>query len=415
MPKNGHVVVVGGGAAGFFAAANLGALRPDLRITILERSGKVLEKVRISGGGRCNVCHAEYDPRQLVKSYPRGNKALRGPFHRFASGDTQAWFEDRGVSIKTEDDGRMFPTSDNSESIVNALLLAVEQAGVKVRTRANVASLHFEQNRWNIRLQGGQGVIADAVILAPGSSPKLWQHLSKLGHRLVPPVPSLFTFNCQDPRIEGLQGLSVDPAEVRIEGTKLRESGPVLITHWGFSGPAVLRCSAWGARELEKLNYAFTLKISWVPGHHGESMREALQAMAQQESRRIIAKRPAFGLPLRLWQRLLEAAGIREDQRWADLGRKSLHKLVEELTAGRFEVKGKSTFKEEFVTAGGIALPDVDFRTMESKLLPRLYFAGEFLDVDAITGGFNFQAAWTTAWIAAHAIAESQIVNVEVT
>ncbi len=411
MSSKFHVIVVGGGAAGFFFAANLGEQRPDFRITLLERSGKLLEKVRISGGGRCNVCHTEYDPRQLVKAYPRGDKALRGPFHRFCSGDTVGWFEDRGVSIKTEDDGRMFPTTDNSESIVQALMFAAEQAGVQVRTRSTVVGLERIREKWQVHLAKGQSIMGDAVLFAPGSSPKLWEMFAELGHTIVPPVPSLFTFRCQDPRIHGLPGLSVDPAEVRVEGTKLKESGPVLITHWGFSGPAVLRTSAWGARELAQRSYNFTLRINWVAGQHNEGMQEALRALAEREGKRMVTKRSYFNLPLRLWQRLVEAAGIDEEKRWVEVGKKERNRLAEELTAGRFEVRGKSTFKEEFVTCGGISLKEVDFRTMESKILPGVYFAGEFLDVDAITGGFNFQAAWTTAWIAA----QSLIVNIDVT
>lgn len=405
--KNSHTLIVGGGAAGFFAAVNLGEMAPGHRITLVERSAKLMEKVRISGGSRCNVTHAEYNPRELVKSYPRGEKALKGPFHTFAAGDTVAWFHDRGVELKTEEDGRMFPTTDDSMTIVNCLKEAAIAAGVRIRTRANLTGLRQNKGRWTATLENGEVLTADRVLLAPGSAFKLWDLLESLGHSIVPPVPSLFTFRCKDDRIRHLPGLSVDPAVVSVPGTKLRESGPVLITHWGFSGPAILRTSAWGARELAARQYDFPLRISWVPSENMESMVEILRGKARENAKRQVHTRPEFGLPTRLWKSLAEAAGISENLRWADLSKKQSRALAEELTQGKFQVRGKSTFKEEFVTAGGINLKEVNFKTMESKILPGIHFAGEFLDIDAITGGFNFQAAWTTAYLAAKALAEA--------
>lgn len=402
-----HTLIVGGGAAGFFAAANLGESCPGHRITLVERSAKVLEKVRISGGSRCNVTHAEYDPRQLVKAYPRGEKALKGPFHTFAAGDTVGWFHDRGIALKTEDDGRMFPTTDDSMTIVNCLRDSALRAGVRVRTRAGLADLAPSAGKWVATLEDGERIVADRVLLAPGSTPKLWALLESLGHKVVPPVPSLFTFRCKDERILHLPGLSVDPAEVRVSGTKLRESGPLLITHWGFSGPAILRTSAWGARQLADLAYDFELLVNWVPKENPESMAEALLKLAREHGKRQVLTRSEWGLPLRLWKSLGEAAEISEDLRWADLSKKLARTFAEQLCRCSFRVQGKSTFKEEFVTAGGIDLREINFKTMESKLLPGIFFAGEFIDIDAITGGYNFQAAWTTAFLAAKAIAQT--------
>ena len=396
------IVVVGGGAAGFFAAINCAEQFPDCEVVILERAKEVLGKVRISGGGRCNVCHEEYDPRELVKSYPRGAKALIGPFHRFCTGDTVGWYYERGVELKTEEDGRMFPVTDSSATIVDCLWGSAIAAGVEVKTQVNVKDLEqTADGKWKLDCGKAGHFEADAVLLAPGSNPRIWNMLEALGHSIVPPVPSLFTFNVKDPRIEGLMGLSVPAAEVRVAGTKLLASGPLLVTHWGFSGPAVLRVSAWGARELNALNYNFEMRLNWTPAHHMESMIEALGACRKDSARQQVVLRPQFGLPKRLWRRLCEAARIPEALRWADLSNAQLRALAAELTDGRYPVRGKSTFKEEFVTAGGVALKEVNFKTMESKVLPGIFFAGEVLNIDAITGGFNFQAAWTTGWLAA--------------
>jgi predicted Rossmann fold flavoprotein len=399
------VVVVGGGAAGYFAAIACAEAAPKLRVILLERAAKVLGKVKISGGGRCNVCHAEYDPRELVKSYPRGSKALLGPFHRFCSGDTQGWFESRGVALKTEPDGRMFPVTDSSQTIIDCLTGAAAEAGVEVFTQSNVTALQPQPSgKWSVSTTR-EDYICDRVLLAPGSNNRIWDLLADLGHHIVPPVPSLFTLNIKDERLQGLPGIATE-AEVRATGTKLHESGPLLVTHWGLSGPAVLRLSAWGARILAERKHQFELRVNWVPGHHPQSMEDALRQLREAHPRQQLGTRSRFDLPGRLWKRLVEAAGIPEDRKWAETGNAQLRKLAAELCDGLYQVAGKSTFKEEFVTAGGVRLSEVNFRTMESKLLPGLYLAGEILDIDAITGGFNFQAAWTTGWIAGQALAE---------
>lgn len=399
-----QVVVVGGGAAGFFAAIACAESNPALQVTILERAGEVLGKVKISGGGRCNVCHAEYIPSELAKSYPRGSKALLGPFHRFASGDTVGWFSERGVELKTEADGRMFPVTDSSQTIIDCLQSAANQAGVRVVRKVNIGSIErSESGKWLLDGGEGQHYEADRVLLAPGSSPRIWKQLEQLGHAVIPAVPSLFTLNIKDARLEGLPGIAVE-GEISAEGTKLLESGPILITHWGLSGPAILRLSAWGARILADQGHRFVARVNWVPGYRLEQMEEALRGYRDEVPRQQVGTHTRLGLPGRLWKRLVSASGIREDQKWAETGNAQLRELAGQLCAGRFQVSGKSTFKEEFVTAGGVKLSEVDFKTMQSKLFPGLYFAGEVLDIDAITGGFNFQAAWTTGWIAGHAM-----------
>ncbi|MEM7039804.1 MAG: aminoacetone oxidase family FAD-binding enzyme, partial [Bacteroidota bacterium] len=381
--KTKQIVVVGGGAAGFFAAINCAEQAPDTKVVILERAKETLGKVRISGGGRCNVCHEEYDPRELAKSYPRGEKALLGPFHRFCTGDTVGWYYERGVELKTEADGRMFPTTDDSGTIVNCLQGSAMAAGVEVRTQMNMTGLEKgEDGKWLIEC-GKAGVLeADRVLLASGSNQRIWKMLGEMGHKIVSPVPSLFTFNVKDPRIKDLMGISVPAAEVRVAGSKLLASGPLLITHWGFSGPAVLRISAWGARELHGLGYDFELRLNWAPAYHLDDMVELLRAQRQAQARQQIALHPQANLPKRLWRRLCTAAGIPDNLRWADLSKTQLRTLATEITDGRYPVRGKSTFKEEFVTAGGVALNEVNFKTMESKRLPGLHFAGEVLDID---------------------------------
>lgn len=401
-----QVVVVGGGAAGFFAAIACAESNPAVQVTILERAGEVLGKVKISGGGRCNVCHAEYIPAELAKSYPRGSKALLGPFHRFASGDTVGWFSERGVELKTENDGRMFPVTDSSQTIIDCLRGAASDAGVKVIGKVNIGTVNRnESHKWQLDGSDGQRYEADRILLAPGSSPRIWKQLGELGHTIVPAVPSLFTLNIKDDRLEGLPGIAVE-GEISAEGTKLQESGPILITHWGLSGPAVLRLSAWGARVLADRDHRFVAKVNWVAGFRPEEMETELRKIREEVPRQQVSTHTRFGLPGRLWKRLVSSSGIGESQKWAETGNAHLRELAGQLCAARFQVNGKSTFKEEFVTAGGVKLAEVDFKTMQSKLFPGLYFAGEVLDIDAITGGFNFQAAWTTGWIAGHAMAE---------
>lgn len=398
---NKRIVVIGGGAAGFFGAIRCAELNPEAEVIILEAGKEALNKVRISGGGRCNVTHACFVPKDLSKNYPRGERELIGPFHRFSTGDTIEWFEKRGVPTKIEEDGRMFPTTDKSQTIIDCLQDSARKAGVKVLMQQRVHQLEPPAEgraHWLVHTKA-HSYPADAVLIATGSSPAVWKMLAGLGHHIIDPVPSLFTFNIKDPRIEGLPGVSVPKAEVKVQGSKLSATGPLLITHWGMSGPAILRLSAWGARELAARQYHFTIRVNWV-NRHVEQVREELESLRREEPKKQPFANPQFGLPARLWRSLLSHAGIPEQARWAELGKKAMNKLTEELAQGSYTVNGKSTFKEEFVTAGGVSLKEVDFKTFQSKLFSGLFFAGEVLDIDAITGGFNFQAAWTGGWIA---------------
>ena len=403
------LLVVGGGAAGFFGAIAFAEAKPGARTLILERGKEVLEKVRISGGGRCNVTHACFVPKELAKNYPRGEKELVGPFHKFAPGDTIAWFEQRGVPLKIEPDGRMFPVSDQSRSIVDCLLRAAEKAGVEVRTGARVSgfsSVSGPEGNWRVELGDGTALFARALLVAAGSSTSVWALLRELGHGIEPPVPSLFTFNIRDARLEGLAGLSVPRAIVSVPGTALRAEGPLLVTHWGMSGPGVLRLSAWGANILHERQYRFELCVDWTGLGSPRAVAEEMQGYKSAHGKRAVAAHPLFGLPARLWERLVLAAGIPEQTRWADTNKAQLSALADQLAQGKYPVSGKSTFKEEFVTAGGVSRKEVDFKTFQSKLHPGLFLAGETLDIDAITGGFNFQAAWTGGYLAGRAIAE---------
>ncbi|HFA51216.1 MAG TPA: NAD(P)/FAD-dependent oxidoreductase [Bacteroidetes bacterium] len=402
--KTKQLVVIGGGAAGFFAAISCAEADPGCRVIILEKGKKVLQKVKVSGGGRCNVTHACFDPRELVKNYPRGGKALLGPFNRFAPDGTVAWFYDRGVPLKTESDGRMFPVSNDSQTIVACLLRAARQAGVKVLTGQNVAAISKDK-QWEIRTQSGAVFMADKVLVATGSSPRIWKILEKLGHHIIRPVPSLFTFNIEDQRIKGLAGIAVPRAEVKVLGEKLAAEGPLLITHWGMSGPAVLKLSAWGARLLNAKDYAFEISINWLGNGNTSAVFDFLKKTKMEQAKKRVANfNPFPTLPKRLWERLLFASAIDRNLRWADLPKKKSNKLGQQLTGGIFKVNGKSTFKEEFVTAGGVDLDEIDFRKFESKILPGLHLAGEVLNIDALTGGFNFQAAWTGGKIAGEAM-----------
>jgi hypothetical protein len=399
-----QVVIVGGGAAGFFTAINLAEFDASLKITILERSNQVLSKVKISGGGRCNVTHAEFNPNELVKYYPRGEKELRGPFHQFCSGDTMAWFQGNGVELKIEEDGRMFPVTDSSQTIIDCFLHKIKKLNIQLLKGQGVTALKQLGSGWEITTNTST-FKANAVVMATGSSPKMWKLLQKEGHSIVPPVPSLFTFNIQDNRIKDLPGVATQ-AHVKVIGTKLEASGPLLITHWGMSGPAVLKLSAWGARELHQLNYKFQVEVNWLPNYIVEEVLEQLQQQKSAIAKKQVAKSNPFQLPKRLWHSLVEASGIYTDQKWADINKKQLQELTNQLSKGVFNVDGKSTFKEEFVTAGGIDLKEVNFKTFESKKLPNLYFAGEVLNIDAITGGFNFQNAWTGGYIVAKSITQ---------
>lgn len=402
MSKNYDVLIAGGGAAGFFTAINIAEKKPGLKIAILERGKEVLSKVRVSGGGRCNVTHACFVPSDLVKFYPRGEKELRGPFNRFCSGDTIEWFERHGVQLKTEDDGRMFPATDSSQTIIDCFLEAARRCRIDILPGQSIQSLYRADEYWKIQTQA-ETFFAPTLVMATGSNPKMWDMLSEMGHTIVPPVPSLFTFNIKDPRIKDLMGLSCQ-ASVKVKGTKLEAAGPLLITHWGMSGPGILRLSAWGARELFAKNYQVVLEVNWLNEVTVDECLERLRGLKHEQAKRTVAKRAPFDMPNRLWDSLVSAASIGDMVRWADLTRTQLEALAQQLTAGKFNVNGKSTFKEEFVTAGGVALKEVDFKTMRSKIQDGLYFAGEILDIDAITGGFNFQNAWTGGFIAAEAI-----------
>ncbi len=400
-----RLVIVGGGAAGFFAANVLASKTDAVEIIMLERSPKTLSKVKISGGGRCNVTHACFSAGPLSKNYPRGANRLKKAFKHFQPQDTIDWFKERGVELKTEADNRMFPTTDSSQTIIDCFQKGVIEHGVQVRKGLGVQSYEQEGEKWRLSLTDGSTLTTDFVLVATGSDRRTFEALEKLGHSIVPPVPSLFTFVIKnDPRLDGLSGVAM-PAKVRVAGSKLQEEGPFLITHWGVSGPAILRLSAWGAKELHEKNYTFTLQTNFAPEFHFDGLREALTSIKEENNKKKVCGNTQFGLPSRLWKRLTEISGIPEEMRWGDVGKKQLNKLATEIAQGEYQVTGKATFKDEFVTAGGVDLPEVNFSTMESNIFPNLYFAGEVLNIDAITGGFNFQAAWTTAWLAMQGVA----------
>ncbi|KOS06678.1 flavoprotein [Flavobacterium akiainvivens] len=405
--KNYDVLIAGGGAAGFFTAINIAERNPKLKIAILERGKEVLSKVRVSGGGRCNVTHACFIPNDLVKFYPRGEKELRGPFNRFCSGDTIEWFERHGVELKIEEDGRMFPVTDSSQTIIDCFLAAAQKHGIQILTGQSIQSIYKAESHWKVQTQN-ETFTSPILVMATGSNPKMWDMVQELGHSIVEPVPSLFTFNIKDPRIKDLMGVSA-LAEVKVKGSKLEASGPLLITHWGMSGPGILRLSAWGARELAAKQYRFTLMVNWLNTVDYAECEEILKGLKQEHAKKTVGKLCPFDFPKRLWESLITASGITPETRWADLNKKQLDALANELTRGEYPVNGKSTFKEEFVTAGGISLKEINFKTMQSKLYDTLYFTGEVLDIDAITGGFNFQNAWTGGFIAAESIVESMM------
>ena len=406
--KSRQIIVIGGGPAGIFAAIACAGASPGAGITVLESGPEFLAKVRISGGGRCNVTHACFEPRELAERYPRGGRALIGPFKRFQPRDTVAWFESRGVQLKTEGDGRVFPVSDDSRTIVDCLLRAAKTAGVKLFARRGVERVtRRATGGFDLSLTGGDTLFCDRLLLAIGGCrTAAAENLAvSLGHTLEPPVPSLFTFHIETPWLRALAGVSVESAEVSAPGTGLRERGPLLVTHWGLSGPAILRLSAWGARALHGLDYRFPLHVNWLPHLGAEAVAAALQSRRVGQPARLVVNTPVPPLPARLWEQLVLATGVNRDTRWAALTRAAQHRLVQQLIRTELPVTGKSMNKEEFVTCGGVRLNEVDFKTMESRVCPGLYLAGEVLDVDGITGGFNFQAAWTTGWIAGRAMA----------
>jgi predicted Rossmann fold flavoprotein len=404
------VVIAGGGAAGFFAAITCAENFPECEVLLLEKSDKLLSKVKVSGGGRCNVTNFCFDTKILVTNYPRGQKALMGPFSRFQPRDTVNWFESHGVTLKTEEDGRMFPETNNSQTIVDCLMDAANNARVKIWKNTGIKTIQKEKEAFKLGLENGNELTCDRILIATGGHPKAsaYTWLQDLGHAIVPPVPSLFTFNIQDKELHQLAGVSLENASVSITGTKFRQVGPLLITHWGLSGPAILKLSAVGARALNELQYEFQAVVNWMPEWKEVSMLEKLLNLKAIEAKKQMHTFSPFHLPLRLWKYLLTRSNINTELRWADLSKKSLNILVNILLGTPFAVKGKTTFKEEFVTCGGVLLENVNLKTMESIKCPGMYFAGEVLDVDGVTGGFNFQNAWTTGWIAGMAIGESK-------
>lgn len=399
------VVIIGGGAAGYFTAINAKELNPELDITILEKGKEVLQKVKISGGGRCNVTHACFDPKELTKFYPRGEKELLGPFHKFMTGDTFEWFENRGVPLKIEADNRVFPEANTSQAIIDCFQDAVDNLGITVLKNHGVNSIYQQDKKWFINTKN-QDFEADFVVVAAGSSKKVWDLCKTLDHTIIEPVPSLFTFNIKDKRIIDLGGISVPNAEVTLVGTNLENSGPLLITHWGLSGPAILKLSAFGARILADKNYQYNVLVNWL-GQDTNSVLEELQGLKKSQAKKqIFLKSPFSDIPRRLWERLVTASEIKNNQNWADISNKQLQNLANELTKGLFNANGRTTFKEEFVTAGGVDLKEINFKRFESKKHQNLFFVGEVLNIDAVTGGFNFQNAWTGSFICANAIAE---------
>jgi hypothetical protein len=395
------VLVVGGGAAGFFAAISAKLHNPHLKVAVAEKSNKVLSKVKISGGGRCNVTHNCFELKKLCSHYPRGEKELRQVFKQFAVEDTIEWFETRGVKLKTEEDGRMFPITNNSQSIIDCLLSEIKRLGVEILLKTSVTKLRVKENQFQL-ITNNQQLTTTKLIIATGGSPKLsgLQWLKDLKHEIIPPVPSLFTFNMPKNPITKLMGVSISQAKVKIIGTKLSYSGALLITHWGMSGPAILKLSAWGAKLLAKNNYSFKISVNWQEAKNEEEVRNYLNDFKDTNKLKLLANARPYDIPKRLWNFFLKRLAIVENMQWASLKKQDFNRLVNTLFNDEYEVNGKTTFKEEFVTAGGVGLQSVDMSTMESKSLPNLYFAGEVLDIDGITGGFNFQAAWSTGWVA---------------
>lgn len=402
-----RIIVIGGGAAGFFGAIRAAESFPGAEVTILEKSSRLLSKVKISGGGRCNVTNSCFDTPLLVKNYPRGEKELYSVFKRFGPADTFQWFKERGIELKTESDGRVFPVSDNSETIINCFLNEAEERNINIRPNTAVKSISNKDGAFSLEIADGSITECDKILIASGGSPlpESYDRLKALGHNIIQPVPSLFTFNYDNESdakrsLTDLPGISVENANVSVAGTKLFCSGPLLITHWGFSGPAILKLSAFGARILNELNYEFVLRINWTGTINYDEMHSELEEIKQHNLNQALFTRSYFGLPLRLWKKILALLEIHELTKWTETSKSRINSLANELTRGEFKIKGKSVFKEEFVTCGGVSLKDINFKTMESRKCPGMFFAGEVLDIDGVTGGFNFQSAWSTAYIA---------------
>ena len=406
MSASRQIVVAGGGAAGFFGAIAAAEADPRASVTILEKSPRVLSKVRISGGGRCNVTHACFEPRELSLRYPRGGRALIGPFTRFGPRETIEWFRLRAVNLKTESDGRMFPVTDSSQTIIDCLMDSAKNAGIHILTQTSLNSISKKSDAgFQLHLSNGELLECDRLLWAAGGCRAENHPLVPLGHTLVPPVPSLFTFHIDSPWLRELPGVSVEDVQVAVPKTSLKQRGPILITHAGVSGPAILRLSAWGARELHDLDYRFPLRIAWLPDAKPEDLVEEIQRRRETQGGQTVLRARWNPLAARLWEQLVLQVGIAPETKWARLAKPEAQKLAALLTGTELPVTGKSMNKEEFVTCGGIPLPEVDFKTMQSRLVPGLFLAGEALDIDGITGGFNFQAAWTTGWTAGQKLA----------
>jgi len=396
-------IIIGGGAAGFFAAINAAEMNPELEVLILEGSKNVLQKVKVSGGGRCNVTNACFTPNELVEFYPRGKKELLGPFHQFMTGDTMEWFENRGIPLKIEEDNRVFPESNSSQTIIDCFLDSAKNVGVNIKTSSRVETIEKSGEKFVVKT-ASENFIADYLLIATGSNAKVWSMIENFGHTIAEPVPSLFTFNIVDERLKDIPGISVLNASVKIQNSKLIEQGPLLITHWGLSGPAILKLSAWGALELYQKKYQFEIEVNWL-SEKFETVLNELKLVKKNQSKKIVFLRSVFSeIPKRLWLKLVFAAKIPKNSQWAQLNNQQLENLAGQLTKCKFKVDGKSTFKDEFVTAGGIDLKEINFKRFESKLHKNLFFAGEILNIDAITGGFNFQNAWTGGWIVANSV-----------
>ncbi|MEX2594902.1 MAG: NAD(P)/FAD-dependent oxidoreductase [Anditalea sp.] len=406
--KNKNIIIIGAGAAGIFAAINAAVNNPQNQVTVLEKSSKLLSKVKVSGGGRCNVTNVCKEPRELVKNYPRSHKKLAMAFSKFGTTHTVDWFLERGLGIKAEQDGRMFPITNDSQTIIDCLLAACEKSNVKIFTNTGVKKVKKKEHIFQLYTAAGQTLECGKLLIATGGSNKAeaYNWLELLGHSIAPPVPSLFTFNLKDNAITQLAGVSVPDVVVKITGTPLAQKGPVLITHWGFSGPAVLKLSAWGARILNEKNYSYTVLINWLSEQKEPQVRVFLEAFKSKHPLKKVVSSPPFLLPKRLWEYLALKAGIGAETRWNNLLGKNYNRLINNLVCDEYPASGKTTFKEEFVICGGIKLDGVNLETMESRSCPGLYFAGEVLDIDGVTGGFNFQAAWTTGWLAAQAMSK---------
>ncbi len=393
------IIIIGGGAAGFFAAITCAEHNPNTEIIILERSSKVLQKVKVSGGGRCNVTHACFIPNELIEFYPRGKKELLGPFHQFMTGDTMQWFEERGVPLKIEADNRVFPQSNSSQTIIDCLVNSIKNAGVQIKLGHSVENIQKDNEQWKVCTNKGD-FIADKLLIATGSNTKVWELILNLGHTIIPPVPSLFTFKINDNRIKEIPGISVPNATVSLIDSKFESNGPLLITHWGLSGPAVLKLSAFGALFLAEKNYQYSVKVNWLSKPLSTVLQKLKILKKENQKKQLILKSLFKDIPKRLWEQLVLASEIKSTQRWADISNKQLDNLANQLTNTIFNAYGKTTFKEEFVTAGGVDLKEINFKRFESKIHNNLFFAGEVLNIDAVTGGFNFQNAWTGGYIA---------------